>query len=62
MVSVRDDRGELHQVPCRLAGGHPPVPKNGRAVLVGYNAKDNLYTVIPESAVGAGAAGAVRQI
>lgn len=56
MVSVRDDRGELHQVPCRLAGRHPPVPKNGRAVLVSYNAKENLYGVIPEAAVGTAAA------
>ena len=58
MLSVRDDRGELHQVPCRLAAGHPPVPKHGRAVLVSYNAKDNLYGVIPEAAVGTAAAAA----
>ncbi|MDB5295919.1 MAG: hypothetical protein JWO31_1902 [Phycisphaerales bacterium] len=58
MLSVRDDRGELYQVPCRLAPGHAPVPKNGRAVLVAFNAKDNLYQVVPEGALDG--LGAVR--
>ncbi|HEX8912632.1 MAG TPA: hypothetical protein VF796_09770 [Humisphaera sp.] len=56
MAAVRDDRGELFQVPCRLAAGHPPVPKHGPVVLVAYNARTNLYQVIPADAARANAA------
>ena len=52
MISVRDDRGELHQVPCRVTGEHANIPKAGQAVLVAFNAKERLFHVIPPSAVG----------
>lgn len=46
MVSLRDDRGELHQVPCRTADGQPAIAKNAPAVLIAYNARENLYSVV----------------
>lgn len=53
MVGVRDDHGDLYQVPCRLAAGHADViPKNATAVLVAYNARERLYHVVPPTAVG----------
>ena len=53
MVTLRDDRGELHQVPCRVADGHDPISKNHDAVLVAYNARENLYKVVSPDAVEA---------
>jgi membrane protein implicated in regulation of membrane protease activity len=54
MLSVRDDRGELYQVPCRVAVGNPPLAKNAHAVLVSFNARERLYHVISAEAVVAG--------
>jgi hypothetical protein len=56
MVSVRDERGNLYHVPCRLAGGggavaegaRAAIPKGSKAKLVGYNGKLKLYLVIPD--------------
>jgi membrane protein implicated in regulation of membrane protease activity len=56
MLSVRDDRGELHQIPCRVPTGHEPIPKQSTGVLVAFNARERLYHVIPTKAVGASAA------
>ncbi|QOV88652.1 OB-fold-containig protein [Humisphaera borealis] len=53
MVTLRDDRGELHQVPCRVADGHGPIAKNQPVVLVAYNARENLYRVVAPEAVEA---------
>jgi membrane protein implicated in regulation of membrane protease activity len=52
MLRVHDDRGELSQVPCRVADGYDPIPKHGRATLVAYNARERLYHVFPAGAVG----------
>lgn len=60
MLSVRDDRGELSQVPCRLAQGYDPIPKHGRATLVGFNARERLYHVFPAEAVGPDAIAVAR--
>lgn len=57
MLSLRDDRGELFQVPCRVQPGGRTIAKNGRAVLVAYNARENLYEVMPEESVGVAADG-----
>ena len=62
MASVRDERGNLYHVPCRLAGGPsaaagtraadgnapPAIAKGAKAKLVGYNGKLKLYLVIPD--------------
>ena len=53
MVSVRDDLGELYQVPCRVTRGADSIPKNAPAVLVAYNARQNLYRVEPPQATPA---------
>jgi hypothetical protein len=55
MASVRDERGNLYHVPCKLAGGAvggegaaAVIAKGARAKLVGYNGKLKLYLVIPD--------------
>jgi membrane protein implicated in regulation of membrane protease activity len=47
MVNVRDDRGDLFQVACRLRPGSSPIPKGATAQLVAYSAKEHMYYVIP---------------
>ena len=56
LVSVRDDRGELYQVPCRVQPEAGPVAKGERVRLVSYNSKTKSFYVSPAGAdVGAGA-------
>ena len=43
MASVRDDTGDLYQVPCRTDG--QPVPKGSTVKLVSYNAKQGIFYV-----------------
>ena len=50
MVSVRDDRGNLFQVPCRTEDGAAPIGKDARVRLVGYGAKDGIFRVVPADA------------
>jgi hypothetical protein len=45
MVSVRDERGDLHQVSCRVAAGVPTVAKGAKVKLVAYGAKDRTFFV-----------------
>jgi hypothetical protein len=54
MVAVRDGRGELFQLGCRVDDG-PPIAKGARVKLVGYNRDTNLFHVVPANAA-AGAA------
>ena len=46
LVAVRDDRGELYQVPCRVAGeGAEPIAKGTKVRLVAYSAKTRSFYV-----------------
>ena len=45
MAVVRDDRGDLHQVSCRVAAEVPPVAKGAKVRLVAYGAKDRTFFV-----------------
>lgn len=45
MAMVRDDRGDLHQVACRVASEVPPVAKGAKVKLVAYGAKDRTFFV-----------------
>ena len=47
LVTVRDDRGELYQVPCRLQGDGEPIAKGARVRLVSYSAKTKSFYVTP---------------
>jgi hypothetical protein len=47
MASVRDESGELFQIPCRLENAGGPVPKGAKVKLVAYNARESLYYVLP---------------
>lgn len=47
MAMVRDDRGDLHQVTCRVGAGIDPVPKGTKVTLVAYGAKDRTFFVRP---------------
>jgi len=52
LVSVRDESGDLYQVPCRLERGddqHRVIPKGARVKLVAYSAKESLFFVLPVS-------------
>jgi hypothetical protein len=54
MASVRDERGNLYHVPCKLATGiggeqvATTIAKGAKAKLVGYSGKLKLYLVIPD--------------
>jgi hypothetical protein len=48
MAAVRDDRGNLFQVPCRVEPGRPPVAKGSKVLLVSYDANGNIYHVMPD--------------
>jgi hypothetical protein len=48
MANVRDDRGTLHQVPCRVEPGRPPVAKGAKVLLVSYDSNRNIYHVMPD--------------
>jgi hypothetical protein len=45
MASVRDDLGDLYQVPCRVGEEQEPVAKGSAVKLVAYNAKLGLFYV-----------------
>lgn len=47
LVAVRDDRGELYQVPCRVEPGAPDLPKGARVRLVAYSRTDKSFFVRP---------------
>ena len=56
LVTVRDDRGELYQVPCRVRPEAGPIAKGERVRLVSYNAKNKSFYVTPAGAdAGVGA-------
>ena len=48
VASVRDDRGNRHQVNCRVAPGRPALPKGSRLILVGYDPQTQFYQVVPD--------------
>jgi|SRR5579884_1935856 len=45
MASVRDDLGDLYQVPCRVDQEQEPIAKGSAVKLVAYNAKQGLFYV-----------------
>jgi membrane protein implicated in regulation of membrane protease activity len=45
LVSVRDDRGVLFQIPCRIFREGSPIDKGSRVRLVAYNGKQRLFYV-----------------
>ena len=47
LAAVRDERGELYQVPCRVAGEGGPIAKGARVRLVSYSAKNKSFCVTP---------------
>jgi hypothetical protein len=49
-VSVRDDRGDLFQLPCRVYQDGPPIAKESRVKLVAYNGRQQMYYVLPAAA------------
>jgi hypothetical protein len=55
MASVRDKGSGMFHVRCRMSADHEPVAKGSAVLLVGYDAKDGLYTVIPYELGGDGA-------
>jgi hypothetical protein len=48
LAAVRDDRGNLFQVPCRIEAGGLPVAKGSKVLLVSYDANRNIYHVMPD--------------
>lgn len=48
VAAVRDDRGTLHQVACRVEPGAMPVRKGSKVLLVSYDADRNIYHVMPD--------------
>ena len=50
MASVRDDRGELFHVPCRVASDEPAIAKGHQVKLVGYNGKQGIFRVVADNA------------
>jgi membrane protein implicated in regulation of membrane protease activity len=49
MANVRDDHGDLFQVPCRLEQGHSAIPKGARVKLVAYDKGQSLFYVLPDA-------------
>jgi hypothetical protein len=48
MAAVRDDRGNLYQVACRVSAGSAALPKGEKVLLVGYDERDNTFDVVPD--------------
>jgi membrane protein implicated in regulation of membrane protease activity len=48
MVAVRDDRGNLFQVACRVEPGRPPIAKGAKVLLVAHDANRNVFHVTPD--------------
>ncbi len=46
MAGIRDERGELFQVGCRVEDGVGPIAKGTRVKLIGYNRDTKLYHVV----------------
>ena len=57
LVSIRDERGNLFQVPGRVGDGVDAIPKGSRVKLVTYNGRLKLFFVIPEQPVGSSGGG-----
>ena len=53
MVSVRDQTGDLYQVPCRAIEVGDPIAKGAKVKLVSYNAKESLFYVARQEAAEA---------
>jgi len=47
MASVRDEGGDLHQIPCRVGADQMPIGKGEKVKLVAYSAKQGIFTVVP---------------
>jgi Protein of unknown function (DUF1449) len=45
LVAVRDERGDLKQLPCRVATGVEPIPRGARVKLVAYRADEHVFFV-----------------
>jgi hypothetical protein len=56
LAAVRDDRGELYQVPCRVEAGAAALPKGARVLLVAYSGSNKSFFVRPAGVVAPGAA------
>ncbi len=47
LVSLRDKAHGVSQVPCRTGADCAPIAKGSAVLLVGYDANDRIFTVIP---------------
>ncbi len=47
IANVRDERGNLFQIGCRSEQQDRPIKKGAHVKLVGYNAKEQLFYVVP---------------
>lgn len=56
LAAVRDDCGELFQVPCRVEPGDTALPKGARVLLVGYSGSGKSFYVRPVAEVNASVA------
>jgi membrane protein implicated in regulation of membrane protease activity len=45
LVAVRDERGDLKQLPCRVASGIEPIPRGAKVKLVAYRANERFFFV-----------------
>jgi len=45
LVAVRDARGDLQQLPCRVATGVEPIPRGASVKLVAYRAGERVFFV-----------------
>lgn len=45
LVAVRDERGDLKQLPCRVAAGVEPIPRGATVKLVAYRADERFFFV-----------------
>jgi len=45
VAMVRDGRGDLHQVTCRVGAGIEPVEKGAKVKLVAYGPRDRTFFV-----------------
>src|SRR5207248_3935521 len=43
LVTVRDESGDLFQVPCRVQQDEAPIPKGHRVRLIAYNGKQQIF-------------------
>ena len=50
MAAVRDDGGDLMQVPCRVGEGVERIAKGRRIKLIAYSEKDKMYFVAESDA------------